>query len=495
MNKRVAYCLVPRDEFFQVLKLRSDGNGLDFVVEFCEESSLENMRVDLQREMAHSGKHQILLLPVASTHMLQAELPPLKNRDLRQALLGLIHKYKGMGDGGWVFDFRQRHLAQDSESSGDRKKYTGLFVEHHTIGKLQAALAASSIRPQRAMPSALALEGLLRDEIQSNEEPLDGAWNLVYLGTDEIFLIVGDAVGPLFFRELPQDLSGGADREEYVRRLFTEIERSNFFARQGEQSVQVRRVFLAGAPTLVEPLRQELEAVEGLESLHWRPESRFSINGEPAPWTHLLPLAGAASCLHPPTYNLIQRRDEDRPIRKLRGKAALAAGTVLLVILPLLIGGGYLTIQAQRDTLNTQRTQLDLSRQAARESARDYLLRRSLLARQKRLKSTADPAIDLGELCRDVALRIPAGVRLRELKLEKASRGGYRLNLNGECVGSPSSRAQAQFLALRSALAESPYLAGGEEPDDLKITSMGGHTEDTSVAFTLEYKVRRSKSG
>jgi len=495
LKKQASICLVPHGDSLLALRLKPENGDFDYRVEYCELLDPRSLGARRQRELSRGGKRQLLLLGNADCTLLQARLPLLAERETRQALLGLAHKYKGAGEGGWIVDTHLRGEAPAAENGSERQDVSGLFVEQGAMARIQRLLAPQSIRPQKALPGALALEALLRRELHLGDPVTNGAWNLVHLGSEEIFLVVGDARGPLFFRELPRDLSEGADREEYVRRLSTEVERSNFFARQGEQSVQVKRVFISGDPELAEPLFEEMEAVEGLESSVWRPERRFALAGEPAGWALALPPAGAAILDDPLHFTLMQRRDSDRPAQRLRARAMLAGAAAALVLLPLLIGGAAVVGRAQERALAAQQGRNDQLGRSARAAARDYLLRRSLLERQALVERLSNSPLERGAVLRDLARRMPAGVRLRTLDIERNPHGDYLLKLHGECVAARSDQAQGQFLSLRRALADSPYLEDDGKPQQLKINETRRGELDSEVLFSLEYRLTDGRRG
>ncbi|MBM4117535.1 hypothetical protein FJ251_07270 [bacterium] len=493
IRRAEAYCLAPQADGYWALAL-SHGEGQSYRVNWLE--SLPGGRPATAphwRELCRGGRRLLLLLPNDSCQLLHARLPEMKPELTRIALAGLLQKQRGGSPEQWSIDARRREAAKSADG---RWAITGLAFERAALPKLLAPLAGSDCRPALALPQALALDTLLRRELRA-ADPAPGAWNLVYLGREERFLAIGDAVGPLLVRALPADLSGGADRAEYLERLVTEIERSHFFAQQGEQGARVQRVLVCGDPELAESLALRLARTEGLVAEHWQPEERFRIEGAAASWEFLPALAGAAVALDPAgaVFNILPRRREDGALWRLRRYAITGGASLCLGVLPLVGGGSELTRHLQARVLAEQGQQLAQSRQAAEAAARDYLEQLALLARQEQLDRYAPERTPLGPLLRDIAARLPSPVQLTDLDLVRDPEGAYRLVIRGESRGRTGEAAQAAFLQLQAALAQTPLLEGATEPS-LEIE---GDEDDrgraSRVRFELRYRLATGVKG
>ncbi len=182
------------------------------------------------KELLKSVKQTSFLIPTDTCTLVQARLPELKPAEIQQALLSMIQKLKNGAPGHWLIDYFRRPASEDAPATP--QTVTALCLERPMLASLLDALDEAA-RPQHALPAAIALDELLRwDLARGEEEP--GIWNLVHVGGGERFLVISDTRGPRLLRALPPDLSDGGDGDEYIDRLLTEVERSNFFAQQGD---------------------------------------------------------------------------------------------------------------------------------------------------------------------------------------------------------------------------------------------------------------------
>jgi hypothetical protein len=492
IRRTEGYCLSPQADGFLALSLgRGEAGG--FRVNWLE--TLPAGRPGAAphlRELTRASRRLLLLLPNDSCQLLHARLPEMRPELQRLALAGLLQKQRGGVAEQWSVDVRRRGGAKSSDG---RSVVTGLALERVALQKLLQPLAGGDLHPGLGLPQALAMDAYLRRELQASD-PGSGAWNLVFLGRDERFLVIGDAAGPLLVRALPADLSGGTDRAEYLERLGTEIERSHFFAQQGEQGTRVQRVLVCGDPELADPLAQRLAKTEGLRAEHWQPERSFRVEAAVASWESLPILAGAAVALEGSLFNIMPRRREDSAFWRLRRYALTGGATFCLGLLPLVGGGGEVTRRVQARVLEQQAQQLELSREAAEAAARAYVKQVGLLARQQQLDRYTPEETPLGPLLRDIAARLPGPVQLVDLDILREETGGYRVVLRGECRGRTGEQAQAAFLQFHAALAGTAFLAGGAEPVLLQID---GERDDegsqSRVSFELRYRLAAEVKG
>lgn len=493
IRRAEAYCLAPQADDYWALAL-SHGEGQGYRVNWLE--SLPAGRPAAAphwRELCRGGRRLLLLLPNDSCQLLHARLPEMKPELTRVAVAGLLQKQRGGGATQWSVDARRR---DGTKGADGRWTVTGLAFERQVLPKLLAPLAGSDCRPALALPQALALDALLRRELRA-ADPAPGAWNLVFLGREERFLVIGDAAGPLLVRALPADLSGGADRSEYLERLTTEIERSHFFAQQGEQGARVQRVLVCGDPELAESLALRLAKTEGLVAEYWQPEQRFRIEGAAASWEFLPALAGAAAALDAPAalFSILPRRREDSALWRLRRYAITGAASLCLGVLPLVGGGSELTRHLQAKVIAEQSEQLAQSRATAEAAARDYLEQLALLARQEQLDHYSPERTPLGPLLRDIAARLPSPVQLVDLDLARDAEGVYRLVIRGESHGRSGEAAQAAFLQFQAALADTPLLEGASEPSLAIEGDEDDAGRESRVRFELRYRLATGVRG
>ncbi len=492
IRRAEAYCLAAHAEGFLALSLgRGEAGG--YRVNWLE--SLPAGRPGAAphwRELTRASRRLLLLLPNDSCQLFHARLPEMKPELQRLAVAGMLQKQRGGNPDHWSVAVRRR---EGSKGADGRLLVTGLALERPALGKLLQPLAGSDLYPGLGLPQALALDALLRRELR-DAEPGSGAWNLVFLGREERFLVIGDAQGPHLVRSLPADLSGGTDRDEYLERLGTEIERSHFFAQQGEQGTRVERALVCGDPELSAHLVQRLAKADGLLAQHWQPEQNFKVADAAASWEFLPVLAGAAAALEGALFNVMPRRRQDGALWHLRRYAITGGAACCLGILPLVGGGGELTRHLQSQVLEQQTLQLEQSRLAAEAAARNYVKQVGLLARQAQLDRYSPEETPLGPLLRDIAARLPGPVQLVDLDIVRDENGVYRVTLRGESRGRTGEQAQAAFLQFHAALAGTPFLEGGAEPIVLQIDGeRDDEGSESRVSFELRYRLPAEVKG
>ncbi len=437
------------------------------------------------RELSKQLKHALLVLPSENATLVQAQMSGLKNDEIRAGLHGLVQKAKGGNAEAW-------HVSHERRDDGSGQElHTGLGMEFATMAPFVAPFDSLGLRPRQALPGVLILDQFLRQHLDHEAEP--GPWNLIYVGREEQQLVIGDAHGPRILRSLPHDLSDGAEPEEYVERLSTEVERSNFFAQQGDSATRVKRMLVCGDPALAEPLVAQLAQTEGLVTEWWHPERLFAVDEGKASWEVLMPLAAAAVAMGNPKLNIMPVPADQNRGHRIRRQAIGVVAICCLTLLPLLGGGGHSTRRVQRRTMNSQASQIENARILAEEAARDYLRDQSLLARQATMESKDPRRVDLAGLLRDLSTRIPGDAHLTGIDLKQDHLGGYHLELTGECIGESAEQAQAEFLRLHRDMRAAAILDAEPEPARLKI--IGGESGSATVSFTLRYALLEEVDG
>jgi len=486
IRRTEAYCLAPHADGFLALSLgRAEPGG--YRVNWLEILPAGRPGAAPHwRELTRASRRLLLLLPNDSCQLFHARLPEMKPDLQRLAVAGLLQKQRGGGPEQWSVDVRRR---EGSKGADGRWLVTGLALERPALHKLLQPLAGGDLHPGLGLPQALALDALLRRELRAADSG-GGAWNLVFLGREERFLVIGDAAGPLLVRALPADLSGGTDRVEYLERLATEIERSHFFAQQGDQGTRVQRVLVCGDPEMAEPLALRLTKADALAAEHWQPEQYFKVESAAASWEFLPVLAGAVAAFEGALFAIMPRRRQDGTLWRLRRYAFTGSAAFCLGLLPLVGGGSEITRRLQAQVLAQQTLQLEQGRLAAEAAARDYIKQVGLLARQAQLDRYTPAQTPLGPLLRDIAARLPGPVQLVDLDVVREETGIYCVIVRGESRGRTSEQAQAAFLQFHAALTGTPYLEGGAEPVFLQID---GERDDegsqSRVSFELRYRL------
>lgn len=439
------------------------------------------------RLLAEPRLRVVQQLPDDQVHLMTAVMPALKSRALAAAVQGVVARQQGGRPGDWIA------RAMPLPAAGGRTKGTADYVVVYTPLDLArekfADAQALGCRPLGQLPDYLALDELYRRHGLGDDEA--GPWNLVHLGDEGRFLCVGDEHGLLFSRPLPEDLSGGAAREEYLERLVTEIERSTFFAQQAERSMIVGRFVVCGQPDLVDDLVERLAARTEAGVRPWRAEELFTAESGLETWRYLPHLARAAAALHGPACEILPPGAKPHPLRAVRRHAAVALAGFVTVAVPMLLVGGVLTARVQSEYLRRAADRTEELYERAGLAAADYLQNRALRDRQLNMDELADGQRDLAGLLSDLAERTPADVVYDGLELARDDSLGMRMTLRGQSLGRTGETAQEVFLGFHGGLASYERLVELREPVYLEISGVEDARRPRSrVAFTLEYAVR-----
>ncbi len=448
-------------------------------------------RLDWVEETPAEARRRVVLdLPNDQVHLLTTSLPAMKARALGTAVQGVVTRKQGGKPGDWI----ARHtLLPGAGGKGGSRDYAVVFAARALVQASFAAALEHGCRAVGMLPDFLALDEMFRRHGIGADD--SGPWNLVHLGEDERFLCVGDEHGLLFSRPLPEDLSGGTERDEYLQRLATEIERSCFFAQQAERSMIIGRIVLCGRPDLADDLAVRLGERSEIEIRRWRPEELFTSAVERETWPLTLHLARAVSALHGPACELLPPGAKPNPVRKLRRQAAVAMAALVTVAVPILLVGGVLTSRVQQEFLDEAADRLGELDMRAGQAATDYLQNRALRDRQENVDRLVARQPDLAGLLAELAERTPPGVTYGALELERDAQERLRLTLRGESLGRTGDLAQELFLDFHGRLAASGRLQETREPVYLEIAGVeDSQTPQSRVAFTLEYLVRTEEA-
>ena len=447
---------------------------------------------DLQRAFGGSSGVVTQIVPNGDVSYSILPLPPLKAHQQEMALRGLLAREQGGVPGEWLLDA----TALQSEGRGPRntrQDFCTAFARDAVVRRHLHRAHALGARPEVLTAGYLALDALYR---RHRPDPSDEeAWNLVCLDPQSCFLCVGDGKGLLFQRDLPRDLSEGAELPEYLERLTTEIERSNFFAQQAERSLRVGRVVVCGEPELADRLVASLSASLAVPAERWRLEDLFAWPDAEVRSDLALSLAGAVIGLESRRPNLLPsefRRDRGRSVRRGLRKVSTAGAAIAV---PLLLAGGLWTAKVQRDSLAALRAREDELNTRAQETALDYLRNRVLHEREANLRLYRPDHTDLAALLADIAERTPETVIYRDLSLEREPAGGYRLRVHGESLGRDGQAAQEDFLVFLQAMRGCDRLLEIHEESHLEIAAADDEQDASSrVIFILEYRVTEGRS-
>jgi Tfp pilus assembly protein PilN len=443
----------------------------------------------LQRALAGATGPVTQLVPGGDIDYGILPLPRLKPGQQDLAMRGLVAREQDGSAGDWLVDF-----APVASGTVQRQDFGTAFARDSVMRRHLVRAQALDIRPDLQTAGYLALDALYRAHRPDPEA--EGAWNLVCLDARASFLCVGDADGLLFQRELPADLSEGAELAEYLERLTTEVERSNFFAQQAERSLRVARVVVCGDPSLADALVVRLDESLAVDAERWRPEELFAGAGDTVRPDLVLAMAGAAAALDGWRPNLLPAEFRRNRAREMRRGARKVSTVGAVIAVPLLLIGGLLTVNVQRESLAALEAREDLLRQRAEETAREYLRHRALHTRQDHLDAYRPDRIDVAALLTDIARRTPDAVVYRHLSIAHDQDGGYRLQVSGESLGQDGQRAQEVFLEFQEAMRRCERLRELDERSHLQLTAADEDQDASSrVIFVLEYRITEEPGG
>ena len=422
-------------------------------------------------------------------------LPPLKGRALERAVGGLVSRSEGGGADAWALGCQLLGPRPGGQSGGGERLHDVfvLYAARQVVEAQLAAAAAWGTPPGVMLPAHLALDLLYRRHGPGHGQ--HEAWNLVFIGREASYLCISTREHLLLTRRLPQDLSRGADKGEYLGRLATEIERSIFFARQTERSPHVEQIIVCGdhdvAPRLVERLQQQ-----GLApSLHWEIEGLF-VWGANVPEPDDLPAAAAAllACEGVP-LNLLSRSGRRALSAASRRRALVGAGAVGLAAVPLLLVGGLVTARIQGQYLDKARGRLAEAQERAARAEAAYREQRVLLAREERIAGFVSARPDLESVLRRVAVLAPPTVVFKSLRVAGHETGGLRLHIDGESVAGTGVAAQAGFVQFLDALRASDVADVRGEPRTMHIKPVDSQDGSERTVFSLELGLKPAVAG
>jgi hypothetical protein len=444
------------------------------------------------RELAGAAGRVCLVLDGDDAQHIVVPLPPMAAKLLPTALRGVIVREKGGVASDWIAD-AVALPERDAQRHGTRRDYSTVFARVDLVRQHLGRAHALGVKPTLARPNYALL-----DELYRKHRPADPnlqGWNVVHVGRAARFVCVGEPGGLLFSRPLPEDLSRGTEAEEYINRLATEVERSNFFAHQAERGLHVGQIAVCGDADLADALAVRLAEASDTPVLRWRPEDLFVWPDGQARSDLTLLLAGAVAGLDRNGAGLIPGEFRPHRGRAFGRYAQLVTTTGLGTAVPLLLAAGLWTESVQRDCLHALDRLDERLAQRAEVTAGAYYENRALAARDSSLERYGRPAIDIESLLRDVAARTPEAVLYTDLTLREEPDGRYRLLLSGESHGRDGQGAQEVFLELLASLQESAMIVPAAEPSFLEL----GAREDISVggsrvAFSLEYTVQEGQS-
>jgi Tfp pilus assembly protein PilN len=473
------------------VEVRRDGRGRWTVAQFERVPAGAAPSSGLGRALAREGEAVAWLLDDNEARTSVMALPPLKGRALQRAALGLVARADGGGPESWSVGCEVLGATRRVGPAGDGPKLQDVFIVQAARSLVEGQLAEAvrwGVRPGLMLPAHLMLDQLYRRHGPEGGD--HAAWNLVFIGRDASYLSISTRQSVLLTRRLPQDLSQGADPEEYLGRMATEIERSILFARQTEHSPQVERIIVCGdhemAPRIVDRLQQQ-----GLApSLYWEIESLF-VWGSAAPQPDDLPaVAGALLACEGMPCNLLTERAHRALSAATRRRALIGVGAVGAAAVPLLLVGGLMTARVQGEYLDKANVRLREAQSRAAQAEEIYRAQRVLMARENRIAEFTAARPDLESVLRQVAVLTPPTVVFHSLRLQESEPGDFVLRLEGESAATSGVDAQAGFVTFLDALRACEFAVVDGEPRRMHIKPGEIVTGGERTVFSLELKLK-----
>lgn len=471
--------------------VRRDGRGTWIVEQFERVPVGSTPSNSFQRAVAREAEAVAWLLDDTEARTTVASLPPLKGRALERAVLGLAARTDGGTPDSWCIGCQVLGSARRGGSDSGGRKLQDVFTVQAARELVEEQLAEAlrwGFRPGAMLPTHLILDLLYRRHGPENGD--HGAWNLVFIGHQVSYLCISTREHVLLTRRLPQDLSAGADQDEYLGRVATEIERSIFFARQTELSPHVERIIVCGDHAMGPRVVERLQAQGQAPALFWDIADMF-VWGAVTPVADDLPVAAGAllACDGYP-YNLLARPTRGFLSKQSRRRALVGAGAVGAAAVPLLLVGGLLTARIQGDYLGKANGRLREAQARAGQAEAAYQTQRVLMARENRIAQFTAGRPDLESVLRQVAVLTPASVTFKSLRLEEPEPGRFSLRLEGESAAVDGGGAQAGFVQLMDGLRRCRFAEVDGEPERMHIRPREGETSGERTVFSVALRLK-----
>ena len=390
--------------------------------------------------------------------------PALRGKALRRAMAGSLARDEGGAPADWRLSFRTLAAAG---AAGDGTSHFVLYGKQERIDALVRDAEAWGVQPTAVLPEFLVLDQFYRAHGPGHAEL--PAWNLVFIGRQHHFLNIGTSEVPLLVRDLPADLSGGRDPDEYVARLATEIDRSLHFARQVEPAPQIERLIICGDPAICERLTARLSADLAVAAVHWAIEDHFTWGPHQHEPDDLPLLMAAALNFGKPAYDLMPQRSPLRLGAEGRRHLKVASITAATVALPVLIGGGMVTARIQDGYLHDARGRINEAMVIAESAERVYQAQKVLLAREDQIAQLAGEKPDLEAVLLKLADLAPGQVVFSSLSVSERSHSHFLLQVEGTSEAATAEEAQAAFLLFLSRLDSAEFLLRRSEPKLVRL--------------------------
>ena len=443
---------------------------------------------DLAKTLGRNGGRLNWLLQDEESNVAVTHLPRLKSKELERAVSGWLLREHGGDASTWSVGWQVTGTTAVGPGEPEQLDVAMAFAHRADIDRLTEKATAWRVRPSAMLPDYVALEQFYRTYGRPAED-LQG-WNLVFVGRRRRFLCISSDRNLLLTRNLPVDLSAGADPEDYLNRLATEVDRSVFFARQTQQNPSIQKIIVCGDEVLSAQLVQRLATESSIPAEVWGLRDLFQWNGHEDDPDLLLSAISAALAGQPMPLSVLppQRRVLFGP--QVRKRVLMAAGTVAAAAVPVLLVGGLVTSAVQERYLERAQNELGEAEMRADEAARIYRDHGLLLAREDYIRDHTAEYRDFEAVLLRLADFTPDSIVFRDLQIRKPETGGYMLHLTGISGATTAGEAQATFLKFLASLDECGFLAAEGEPEQVQITTRDNEGRlQRQVVFSLAYTV------
>lgn len=472
------------------VEVRREGRGRWTVAQLERVPEGKSPTGSLGRTMGHEAGSVAWLLDDTEARTSVVSLPSLKGRALQRAAQGIVARAEGGVPETWAVSCQVLGPTRRAGTAAEGPKLHDVFILQAARSVVDAKLAEATswgVQPGLMLPAHLAMDELYRRHGPERDE--HESWNLVFIGREVSFLCISTRDHLLMTRRLPQDLSGGADPEEYLGRIATEIERSIYFAKQTENSPHVERIIVCGdhevAPRVVARLGQQDLA----PAIFWEIESLF-VWGETTPQVDdLLAVAGAVLACEGSPHSLCTQHRHRAFSTAARRRLVIGAGAFGVTAVPLLLIGGLMASRIQTEYLEKTRGRL-LETQARAEQAEEiYRAQRILLARENRIATFTAARPDLESVLHQLAALTPPTVVFKSMHVQEADSGVFVLQLEGESPADRGADAQSAFVDFLAALRGCDFATMEGEPRRMHIRPDDVNVTGERTLFSLDLRL------
>jgi len=450
-----------------------------------------------QTRASHPGA---VVLPGSIVQTGIAKLPRLRGGEMLRALKAWAARESEIPLDDLAISWR---ILDENESGREGK--VDVFYAHCSQKLVDETLAdceKHGLRPEILLPDFLVIDQLLRT-VRPEIAGLD-AWSFVHLGEHVSFICVATPRALLLHRTVPMDSAQCVGVDEHVERLVTGIQRSIHRVRQSKANLAIEALFLSGEEDLLAPLAEKLRSSQEAEVSVWRIADLIESEAAPFAPEAMIPAAAALlASMGAANFNLLPERRKGLPDARTVRRLSVAAAVLAAMLVPLAVGGSLLAERRSSRQVETMKAELETMKPAIAEAEAIDLRWRSALERERVVAEQGRETEGLELVLADLALRTPAQIRLKNLKVLHHGDAAI-LQIGGESRDDKHADAQEAFLAFVASLEDSELLSRGELPGQLRIEEIESEEGEgevpmesirrKQVVFSLEYRITRTET-